>query len=65
MVLRDDDGIRVEVTDRGRGFDAETPRSGFGLDLTRSRMAAVGGELRVRTSHAGGTTVEVHVPWSR
>lgn len=63
LVLRDDDGVRVTVTDSGRGFEDDAAHSGFGLDLARSRVAAVGGELHVRTSPGGGTTVEVHVPW--
>ena len=59
------DGIHLEVSDDGRGFDLPevlrvSPR--LGLTSMRERAAALGGTLRVDTAPGAGTTVVLEVP---
>jgi signal transduction histidine kinase len=56
--LRHADGtLTFEVADRGTGFDAVNARRGAGLQNMADRLAAIGGELDVRSSPGGGTVV--------
>jgi len=60
--FRDDDHVRLEVRDDGRGL-AEEPADGFGLAGLRERMANVGGRLSLgSTPTEGVTTLVVEVP---
>ena len=56
-----DDGVRLEVTDDGSGFDPGQPVSGYGLRGMRARVADVGGDLTVRSAAGAGTTVTAEV----
>jgi two-component system NarL family sensor kinase len=60
-------GVRLDISDDGRGFDAEAvqadPSSGIGLRNMRERVAAIGGTLHVRSDGAG-TSVVADVPVS-
>ena len=57
------DGLRVRITDDGRGFDtsADPRRDAFGLVSMRERAEAMGGDLRITSKPGEGTTVEVLV----
>jgi signal transduction histidine kinase len=60
--LASDDGqLTFEVTDDGDGFDPAEAR-GAGLTNMRDRLEAVGGELEVRSTRGGGTTVSGRIP---
>jgi two-component system, NarL family, sensor histidine kinase LiaS len=59
--LFEDDGIRLEVSDNGNGFDAERP-GGFGLTTIRQRVSSWGGSAKITSVPGEGTVVEVHVP---
>jgi signal transduction histidine kinase len=50
-------GLRFEVTDDGRGFDASQRSHGTGLQGIADRLAALGGELTIRSAPGQGTTV--------
>ncbi len=53
----------LEIKDDGRGFAPEAKReSGNGLRNMAERMKDVGGELRVRSTVAQGTTVSLRLP---
>ncbi len=58
--------VRMRVDDDGQGFDVPAvrmdPRRGIGLRNMRERMAAVGGELVVRSIPGAGTTIEAVMP---
>ena len=54
--------LRFEVRDDGPGFTEEAADSGHGLLNMRDRVAAVGGELDVRTAPGQGTRIVGHVP---
>jgi signal transduction histidine kinase len=59
-----DGGVRLEVTDAGRGFDSTTAASGFGLaGSVNRRMQAVGGDADVISRPGEGTRVCVR--WAR
>jgi len=49
--------LRFEVTDDGRGFDSASTGYGTGLQGMADRLAAVGGELTVRSAPGSGTTI--------
>jgi signal transduction histidine kinase len=58
---RDGSLVRMHVADRGCGFDASVPGSGFGLVSMRERIQSVGGELRIHSGPGHGSEVEVAV----
>lgn len=58
---RDGSLVRMQVADRGCGFDTSVPRSGFGLVSMRERIRSVGGELRIHSGPGHGSEVEVAV----
>ena len=64
LVGADEDFVRAEVRDDGRGFEPETI-PGVGLMAMRERAAALGGDLHVRSEPGSGTCVRVAVPRSR
>jgi signal transduction histidine kinase len=54
--------VTLVVSDDGRGFDAAAPRSGYGLDGLRDRLALGGGSFRVETSPGSGTALTASLP---
>ncbi len=59
---RRDGAIEVDIADDGIGFQIGTKGDGIGLLSMRDRIAAVGGELDVRSQPGTGTTVHAFVP---
>ena len=55
------DGVSLEITDDGVGFDPALVGGGFGLRGMRTRVAEIGGGLTVRSAHGEGTTVSAEV----
>ena len=62
--LREDPGVRLVVSDEGRGFDtdaaAETGR--LGLRSMEARVRELGGDLTIESTPGSGTRVEVRLP---
>jgi signal transduction histidine kinase len=58
---RDGSLVRMQVADRGRGFDTSVPGSGFGLVSMRERIRSVGGELSISSGPGRGSEVDVAV----
>lgn len=57
---REDDRLRIVVSDDGLGFDSEVMgRAGFGLIGMRERVAAVGGEMAIVSTPGRGTRVSL------
>jgi two-component system sensor histidine kinase UhpB len=52
----------IEISDNGRGFDAETGHAGLGLIGMRERVAAVAGQLDILSSEGKGTLIRVTLP---
>ena len=63
-VTERDGSLDVTVTDDGRGFDAESRSTGFGLIGMRERVKLAAGELEIETGR-GGTTVRARLPVRR
>jgi signal transduction histidine kinase len=57
-----DDALEFSVTDDGAGFDAGSVVTGSGLQGMADRLAAVGGELLIRSRPGHGTTVTGRLP---
>jgi signal transduction histidine kinase len=57
-----DGALRLEVRDDGPGFDRELATPGAGLTNMRDRLAALGGELDIRSAHGAGTRVLAAIP---
>jgi signal transduction histidine kinase len=63
--LSDGDGrLRFEVADDGVGFDASSSTYGTGLQGIADRLAALDGELEVRSTPGVGTTLAGSLPVS-
>jgi signal transduction histidine kinase len=63
--LRSDEGVMLEVTDDGRGFDvasAGDDPAHVGLRGMRARLEEVGGDVLVESEPGRGTTVIVTMP---
>lgn len=56
-----DGGLRLQVTDNGRGLSAEAT-DGLGISGMRERARSLAGTLRVDDHRPGGTIVELIVP---
>jgi PAS domain S-box-containing protein len=56
--------VRLEVADRGAGFDPEVPgrNRGLGLISMKERLTLVRGEIQITSRVGAGTTVGVRVP---
>ncbi|HEX2221873.1 MAG TPA: GAF domain-containing protein [Candidatus Limnocylindria bacterium] len=62
-LLRDPKGVRLAVSDDGRGFDpARVGRGHLGLVGMEQRAERIGGRLEVTSRPGDGTTVEVVLP---
>ena len=61
-VRRTGDGVMLEVTDDGRGFDPRVRVDGIGLATMRERVAALGGRLHFDTAPGRGTSILVSLP---
>ncbi|HYZ29405.1 MAG TPA: sensor histidine kinase [Thermoleophilaceae bacterium] len=63
VALQNRDGIRLSVTDDGKGFDPAAPRRrGFGLTSMRERAETRGATVVVESKPGEGTKVEVVLP---
>jgi len=63
ITLSDGDGrLRFEVSDDGVGFDAASRPSGSGLQGIADRLAALDGEIEIRSAPGEGTTVAGALP---
>ena len=57
--------LHLTVSDRGAGFEAESPinKGGLGLISMRERVRLVGGTIAIESKPMGGTTIHVRVPF--
>jgi signal transduction histidine kinase len=59
------DDVVLRVSDDGRGFEATSAGSGYGLRNMGERAHSLGGQLDVGPASGGGTLVEWKVPAKR
>ncbi|MGZ4306862.1 MAG: sensor histidine kinase [Solirubrobacteraceae bacterium] len=62
VIGEQDSMLRFSVTDDGPGFRKHRARLGAGMINMRDRMAAVGGELKIRSTPGQGTSISGQVP---
>jgi signal transduction histidine kinase len=63
VALETDEGVlRFSVADDGVGFDASAVPMGMGLQNMQDRLAALGGELEIRSQSAAGTEIRGSLP---
>ncbi len=58
------DGVQLQISDNGSGFDMESVKKGLGLRSISERVAENQGELDV-DSGAGGTTITLKFPYQK
>jgi signal transduction histidine kinase len=58
----EDGQLTFEVSDDGRGFEAETTPLGSGMQNMADRLAALGGSIEVQSNPGTGTTVRGRIP---
>jgi signal transduction histidine kinase len=67
VATADDGGLRLRISDNGRGFDPSAIQSGFGhhgLANMRSRAESIGATMEI-DSGPRGTTIEIRLPAPR
>jgi signal transduction histidine kinase len=62
--VRDDGALRFQIRDDGGGFASDEVTPGAGFTNMRDRVAAVGGQLSIRSEPDAGTVVAGTVPLS-
>ena len=59
------DGLELEVSDDGVGFDPQAQYPGhLGLQSMRERAVSIGGKLEITSAKNHGTQIRVHIPIS-
>jgi signal transduction histidine kinase len=62
ILVSADDALEFSVTDDGAGFNTGPGATGSGLQGMADRLAAIGGELHIRSRPGHGTTVTGRLP---
>jgi len=65
IVSREDNQLRVHVTDNGRGFDQNTESCGNGIGNMDFRASEINGILKISSLVGQGTNVILEVPYDR
>jgi NarL family two-component system sensor histidine kinase LiaS len=61
-LTRQDDAMRLEISDDGQGFDVAKDASGMGLSNLRDRAQALGGAAEITSAPGQGTRVRIAIP---
>lgn len=64
VIQRQGEGIEVEVSDTGAGFDPAEPTEGLGLAGLRERVTGLHGRFELHARKGQGTSVSMWVPLS-
>lgn len=56
------DGLRIEITDNGHGFDTTLPTAGHGLGNLRERAAMMKARMHLFSKPAKGTIIHLIIP---
>lgn len=62
---REEDRLIIEVSDNGRGFDADQISQGTGLNNIRSRTASINGEMEIAEMNGEGSRITVKIPFHK
>ena len=65
QIVEDSNEVHLIVSDSGKGFDLEAAKqhSGLGLTSMRERVRLVNGEMEIKSTPMGGTTIRLRVPF--
>ena len=68
MVEAGADGIKVVISDNGKGFESEpamkrSDRHGIGLSIMQERAESMGGEMEISSKPNKGTTIKILIPF--
>jgi signal transduction histidine kinase len=55
--------IILEIADNGRGFDFQSPRSGFGLTGIEERVQLLNGQFMIHSQLNQGTQLQIIIPY--
>jgi PAS domain S-box-containing protein len=63
----DPDGIKLVISDDGRGFDLQQVPFGshYGLKFMKERIELLNGSMAIHSIPGSGTKVEVHIPYEQ
>ncbi len=64
LLSQDSEGINMEITDDGIGFDQQGYTDHLGLLGMRERAVSVGGQLEIVSSPGNGTRIRVSIPFN-
>ncbi|PKB57509.1 MAG: hypothetical protein BZY73_02785 [SAR202 cluster bacterium Casp-Chloro-G3] len=56
------DAVSLSISDNGKGFDASTQHSGYGLNNMTERAEELGGHFSIASSPGNGTELTVTIP---
>jgi signal transduction histidine kinase len=56
------EGLRIEITDNGAGFDIAQAASGHGLSNLRERATVMQASLRIVSTPGTGTSITLDLP---
>ncbi len=56
------EGVVLEITDDGRGFEVNAHHTGFGLRGMQERVQILGGEFQIKITLNKGTRIRVWIP---
>jgi two-component system sensor histidine kinase NreB len=56
-------GLKVEISDDGRGYDSKKVPEGIGIKAMRERVRSLGGDLVISGTPGGGVRVTAEVPY--
>jgi signal transduction histidine kinase len=64
-IRREDQKVRLKISDDGKGFVLKKRSRGIGLKNMQSRSKKMGAELNIRSEPNQGTTIEINIQTNR
>jgi signal transduction histidine kinase len=64
ILLQDNNGVKVQIIDHGKGFDMQCIQAGIcrGLKNMQERVNILGGEIKINSEIAVGSLIEIRIP---
>ncbi|XLS28235.1 sensor histidine kinase [Flavobacteriaceae bacterium M23B6Z8] len=58
---KDNESLRIDISDDGVGFDNHKIKNGIGLKNIKSRVKEIGGKLQLDSAVGGGTNININI----